>query len=355
MTGNNNELNEINFALFKNDFEKGYLSKTALNNLLKNENNNSTTQRLNKKTQKKKISIIIPTHNRVKQLAECIDSIFKQSYGNFEIIVVDDCSTDDTKKSFEKYNDTRLKYYFNEKNLGMGLNRQKAFNLAKGDYVLFIDDDDYFIDDNYFNDVIEIFEDKNIDVIFSNSYIYYEKEKCYDPFKLNIYGVEDCMKYLNGFQIKYLKPTSSFPAIFRKELLDKADFKNMTMMNDSSIYLRALAYGNKAYFNKKIIGIYRMHTNNISYNVKADFTIENLEEKKRIYEIIRKKLNNPQKWLFNEIKITVCYFLNGKENDKKEINKVLNWTKINVGFIPYLYYKAYKPLRKIKIKMKGLQ
>lgn len=353
-----NKINENNnnIKLFRNDYNNNYLSDNAFINLLVKENiieHYQLEKYINEEpiSQVQKITVIIPTHNRVQQLTQCIDSILNQNYKNVEIIIIDDCSTDDTNKIYSNYNDKRVKYILNEKNLGMGLNRQKAYNVATGDFIMFIDDDDFLIDNNYFSYVINRFEDKEIDIICSNTYIHYENDNIYKPFILNIYNKVDCLTYLNNFQIKYLKPTSSFPAIFRKSLLDNADFHNMKMMNDSSIYLRALSFGNKVYFNKNIIGIYRMHSSNDTFNVKSDFTIENLEEKKSIYNIIKNKIQNPKIWLFKEIKITVCHFLNGKENRKTDIDKVLLWTKKNVGYLAYLYYKAYRPLRNIKSKM----
>lgn len=127
----------------------------------------------------------------------------------------------------------------------MGLNRQKGYNLCTGNYVLFIDDDDYFIDNNYFQDTINIFQNDNINIICSNTYIHYEKENIYLLNKLNIPNMIDSLKYLEKFQFEYKKPTSSFPAIFRKQILDKAKFNEMKMMNDTSIYLRAMMMGEK--------------------------------------------------------------------------------------------------------------
>lgn len=68
----------------------------------------------------------------------------------------------------------------------MGLSRLKGYNLSQGDYIIFCDNDDYFIDNNYFNDIINIFKDKNINVICSESYTHYEKEDKYQYSGLNI-------------------------------------------------------------------------------------------------------------------------------------------------------------------------
>lgn len=347
------EKQENNRIMFESDYKSGNLSQSALNALLianglKTNNDSTDKNKSDSISQLQKISIVIPTCNRVKQLTQCIESIQKQSYQNFEIVLIDDCSTDDTNKQYSNHKDKRIKYYLNKKNLGMGLNRHKAYNILTGDLVIFMDDDDYFIDDDYFADAVKIFNNIDIDIICSNSYIHYESENRYVNYSINMYGKKKCIDYLSKFQFKYLKPTSSFPAIFRKELLEKANFANMKMMNDSCLYLRALAFGNCVYFNNKYIGIYRVHNSNYTSHVKANFTIENLEEKLEIFNIIKSKLKNPKKWFFNEIKITVCYFLNGSEKDKNEINKVLNWTRINISALAYYYFNIYNLIQRNK-------
>ena len=104
----------------------------------------------------------------------------------------------------------------------------------------------------------------------------------YQYYELNFKKKINSLDYLERFQFDLKKPTSTFPAIFRKKSLDEAEFKNMKMMNDSSIYLRCLMLGRSAYANEKIIGVYRVHDKNDTFNVKADFTIKNLKEKKYI-------------------------------------------------------------------------
>lgn len=66
------------------------------------------------------------------------------------------------------------------------MSRQKGYNLSHGDYIVFCDDDDYFIDNSYFFDLINIFKDESVNVICSQSYTYYEKEGKYVYSDLNL-------------------------------------------------------------------------------------------------------------------------------------------------------------------------
>lgn len=91
------------------------------------------------------ISIIIPAYNNGIYINKCIESILNQTYRNIEIIIINDCSTDNTEDIIKKYltKDNRIAYYYNEKNMGVGYTRNKGIELAKGKYIYFLDSDDY--------------------------------------------------------------------------------------------------------------------------------------------------------------------------------------------------------------------
>ena len=91
-----------------------------------------------------KISVIVPVYKAEKFLATCIESILNQTYGNLEIILVDDGSPDSCGKICEKYalSDSRVKVV-HQKNAGVAAARNVGLDLAEGDYVTFVDSDDY--------------------------------------------------------------------------------------------------------------------------------------------------------------------------------------------------------------------
>ncbi len=90
-------------------------------------------------------SIIIPTYNRASDLQFALYCILRQDFLNFEIIVSDNCSTDNTKVIVESYKDKRIRYFRNKKNIGVILNLRKAITYARGDYVFFHGDDDFLL------------------------------------------------------------------------------------------------------------------------------------------------------------------------------------------------------------------
>lgn len=94
------------------------------------------------------VSIITPSYNTAKFIAETIDSVKLQTYNNWEMIIVDDCSTDETNEIIEKYlGDIRIKFLKNEKNLGAAVSRNRALREARGRWIAFLDSDDLWLPD----------------------------------------------------------------------------------------------------------------------------------------------------------------------------------------------------------------
>jgi len=90
------------------------------------------------------VSVLMTAYNREKYIAEAIESVLHSTYKNFELIIVDDGSKDNTVKIANDFasQDTRIRFYINEKNLGDYPNRNKAASCAKGDLIMFVDSDD---------------------------------------------------------------------------------------------------------------------------------------------------------------------------------------------------------------------
>lgn len=88
------------------------------------------------------VSIIMPSWNTADFIRESIDSVLAQTYTNWELLIVDDCSTDNTDEVVASYKDERIKYFKNEKNSGAALTRNKALREAQGEWIAFLDSDD---------------------------------------------------------------------------------------------------------------------------------------------------------------------------------------------------------------------
>jgi glycosyltransferase involved in cell wall biosynthesis len=92
----------------------------------------------------KKISIIMATYNRADYLPRAVNSVLNQSCRNFELIIIDDGSTDNTEEVVKSFKDTRIKFIKNEHNQGMSVARNRGFDSAAGDYVALMMTMNYF-------------------------------------------------------------------------------------------------------------------------------------------------------------------------------------------------------------------
>lgn len=91
------------------------------------------------------VSIIMPSWNTENFIGETIKSVLNQTYTNWELIIVDDCSTDNTETVVLAFQDDRIKFYHNEKNVGAALTRNTALRIAKGEWIAFLDSDDIWM------------------------------------------------------------------------------------------------------------------------------------------------------------------------------------------------------------------
>ena len=95
------------------------------------------------------VSIIMPSYNTAKYIGEAIQSVLNQSYQTWELIIIDDCSTDDTDRVVKTFNDSRIKYIKNNRNVGAATSRNYALKKATGKWIAFLDSDDRWSQRNW--------------------------------------------------------------------------------------------------------------------------------------------------------------------------------------------------------------
>ena len=88
------------------------------------------------------VSVVVPTYNRARLLPRAVNSVLSQTHKNLEVIIVDDGSTDNTEELCRAFEDKRIRYCRQERNKGVLAAKNKGFDLARGDYIAGLDDDD---------------------------------------------------------------------------------------------------------------------------------------------------------------------------------------------------------------------
>lgn len=118
------------------------------------------------------VSVIMPTYNREKIIQFAIQSVLDQEYENFELIIIDDCSSDDSIKLIENYNDSRIRLLRQLNNQGHSAARNKGLQAAKGDIITYLDSDNSW-DSRYLGSVVGAFSSlPKADAIYSGQFLY---------------------------------------------------------------------------------------------------------------------------------------------------------------------------------------
>lgn len=214
---------------------------------------------------KVKVSVIIPVYNTEKYLDECLNSVINQSLLDIEIICIDDCSTDRSLDILEKYRkrDKRILLKRNKSNQGLSICRNIGMKSASGEYIFFLDSDDYII-----NTALELLYEKtkiqNLDILFYNGIEFYDNGK---KSINNIRGSSDIDRIypnvvagVNYFVNEKRHIVMSCLAIYKNEFLktEKLMFYPKMINEDNLFYLQSLIHAdrvsrinNKLYFYRR--------------------------------------------------------------------------------------------------------
>lgn len=249
----------------------------------------------------KKISIIIPIYNAQKYLKNCLDSILKQSYKNFELILVNDGSTDNSLEICQKYaqEDKRIKL-INQKNSGVSFARNRGFKEASGEYILFVDADDWLELDMLEIMSLEISK-KNCEIV-KCGYFVEDKEINEEQYLGNYYDKTIQIREDN-FLIENIVNYNINPAMWmvltKKELIKKHKFVENFGYGEDLMYTLDLFLDSKSIvFIKNSLYHYRISDNSASRDTSK--YERNINDLKLLHDEIKKIL---EKYKVNDIKI----------------------------------------------------
>lgn len=203
------------------------------------------------------VSVIMPSWNTGRFIAESINSVIAQTYENWELIIVDDCSTDDTDEIVASFADDRIKYFKNEKNSGAALTRNRAMREAQGEWIAFLDSDDLWTADKL---------EKMIAFMRENDYsfAYHEYIKIDEASKpLNIYvSGPDIVTKRKMYNYGYPGCLTFMYSVKKMGLIQIKDIKKN---NDYAILLQ-LCKKDSCYLLKESLAKYRIRKKSISHD-----------------------------------------------------------------------------------------
>lgn len=163
------------------------------------------------------VSIIMPLYNSEEFISETINSVLNQTYNNWELIIIDDCSIDSSAKIIKDFikNDSRIKYLKNEKNSGPAFSRNKGIDIAKGKYISFLDSDDFW-DVKKTEIQVQKMEDENL--LITHGDYFFIKETGEIIKQIETSEEIDYRKLLKGNQFKTMSMMMNKTLILNKRL-----------------------------------------------------------------------------------------------------------------------------------------
>lgn len=204
-----------------------------------------------------KVSVLFPVFNTKEEyLRKAIESILSQTFSDFEFLILDDASTNNTEEVIKSYTDPRIKYFKNEKNLGISASRNKLIDLSEGEYLAVMDHDDISLNDRFQKQVDYL--DKNPDVGVVSSYVGYIHRK--GRIDKNPIEHEDICMALFARSGSLIHPAS----MIRKSVLSDNNLKyenEFTPAEDYALWCRLITH-TKFHNIPEILFLYRKHKTN---------------------------------------------------------------------------------------------
>tara|TARA_X000000950_G_C13915358_1_gene660747 strand:- start:1707 stop:2597 length:891 start_codon:yes stop_codon:yes gene_type:complete len=264
-------------------------------------------------------SIIIPSYNRSEILPITIKSVLKQTYNNWELLIIDDGSTDNTKEVVKNIDDPRIKYIYQD-NAERSSARNNGIKNSNGKWICFLDSDDAYKENHLqtFYEAIENDKKQN-----QNFKFYFTSQETH-------YTLDNTKEIINTDfdynQANYFFASESIVpgrVCVKKNVLDKLNFdENIVIVEDSDLWFRISCYY-KTKFIDKATFVYNIHDNN-SINVKNNAYLTRLNG-------LQKTFSKPEK----------------KFLKRKEINTILN----NCYFGIHRYYVARNEIFKSRVSL----
>ena len=231
-----------------------------------------------------KVSVIIPAYNAEKYISETLDSLLAQDYTNWEALIVEDCSSDNTLNLINHYasNDSRIKVFQNSSNVGAALTRNKGIEEASGRYLAFLDSDDLWSSDKL---------TKQLAFMKDNNY----------PFTCTAYGkIDETSKKYNHIvkvkkRIQYKQVFTNVPGnltvIYDTNYIEKTFIPDIRKRNDLLMWARVIKKAKYLYGLNEVLAYHRVRSGSISsnkrnlikYNWQVYYKHENLSLVRSIY------------------------------------------------------------------------
>ena len=253
------------------------------------------------------VSIITPCFNSEKYIGETINSVLKQTYKNWELLIVDDISTDKTVEVVKEYQlkDSRIKLFVLEKKGGASIARNKAIAESNGKYVAFLDSDDVW-KPNKLKEQVKFMIANNYQFSFHNYELIDDKSN-------RLHKLKKCPSHITYISQLFGCSIGCLSVMYDQENVGLVQIKRIDKRNDDALWISILSRCKRGYLLNKNLAYYRIGNNSLSAGSK-------LKLLKYHYQLYRKNLhkNIPLSLFFTFTNILV-YFINKTRFIKEEV------------------------------------
>ena len=215
------------------------------------------------------VTAIIPTYNRKEYLENAIQSVENQSYSNIEILVIDDGSHSNYAQSVcDKFSNC---YYLYKENGGLSSARNYGINLAKGEYIAFLDDDDYWLETKIEKQVEILLKNKDIDCVHSSAAVIDENDKLTgdiigaSPNKINKRSGYVFWNALGTWVVKSPTPLIR-KEVFRSDMM----FDESIKVGEDVDFYQRMFYRHKVFYFEEPLAFYREYSNQERLSVQKE-------------------------------------------------------------------------------------
>lgn len=297
-----------------------------------------------------KISIVIPLYNKERYIERTLKRVLEQTYQDFEVIIVNDGSTDMSVEKVRKIKSQKIKLY-NQKNSGASNARNNGVKYASGDFIAFLDADDEW-DKSYLERIVHLYESNSDGILYASNYYIMENNELS---MLNYPEITEKEGELKNYFIsgKIYTPIWTSAAVIKRDIFNQLGGFNekCIICEDVDLWCKVALYGKIYYINEPLAVYHRDNTNMLSKNKNASCYYPFLDE----YKILKDLKDPRKKDILEYIKyrkgVAVKYAL--YNSNTKEARKILlsmrkNREKIEnyhilfiLTFLPFFFNKKY--------------
>ncbi len=202
------------------------------------------------------VSIVMPSYNTAQYIKQSIESILAQTYTAWELIIVDDCSTDNTDEAVSEFlSDTRIRYIKNDRNSGAAVSRNRALREARGKWIAFLDSDDLWMPDKL-EKQIEFMEDNGYDFSYTNYEVMDESSQ-------KIMKLVTGPRKIGKYRMYEYCWQGCLTVMYNREAVGVVQIADLKKNNDYAMWLKVSAHA-ECFLLNEFLGLYRKRSGSIS-------------------------------------------------------------------------------------------